>query len=70
MMERLPGEYELARRQADQARTDFAAIEGGLEFIMGQLARMPTGRHLGWVAAAAFAGGAVFATLVNVIFWR
>jgi len=25
-----------------QARTDFAAIEGDLQFIMGQLARMPT----------------------------
>jgi hypothetical protein len=32
----------LTLRQADQARTDFAMIESNLEFIMGQLARMPT----------------------------
>jgi hypothetical protein len=70
MMKRPPGDYELARRQADQARTDFAPIEYGLEFIMGQLAKVPTQKQLGWVAAASFAGGAVFATLVNVILWR
>jgi hypothetical protein len=29
-------------RQADQARTDFAAIESDLELIMGLLARLPT----------------------------
>jgi hypothetical protein len=29
-------------RQANQARTDFAAIESDLEFIMAQLARIPT----------------------------
>jgi hypothetical protein len=29
-------------RQADQARTDFAAIESDLQFVMAQLARIPT----------------------------
>jgi hypothetical protein len=38
----MPNDYPLALRQADQARGDFAAIESDLEFIMGQLARMPT----------------------------
>jgi hypothetical protein len=38
----MPDEYPLAFRQADQARTDFAALESDLEFIMGQLARVPT----------------------------
>jgi hypothetical protein len=33
-------------RAADQARTDFALIESNLEFIMGQLARMPTRAYL------------------------
>jgi hypothetical protein len=32
----------LTLRHADQARADFALIESNLEFIMGQLARMPT----------------------------
>ncbi len=34
--------YPLALRQADQARTDFATIESDLQFLMGQLARIPT----------------------------
>jgi hypothetical protein len=35
-------ERELTLRQADQARTDFAAIESDLEAIYARLARMPT----------------------------
>ena len=35
-------DYPLALRQADQARSDFAAIESDLQFVMGQLARLPT----------------------------
>jgi hypothetical protein len=34
--------YPLALRQADQARTDFATIESDLQFLMAQLARIPT----------------------------
>ena len=34
-------------RQADQARTDFAAIESELELIQKQLARLTTRRELG-----------------------
>jgi hypothetical protein len=36
----------LTLRQADQTRTDFALIEGHLEFLAGQLARQPTGAYL------------------------
>ena len=35
-------EYPLKLRQADKARSDFAAIESDLQFVMGQLARIPT----------------------------
>jgi hypothetical protein len=38
------GAEALTLRQADQARTDFAAIESNLEFIMSQLAGIPTRR--------------------------
>ena len=38
----MPTEYPLALRQADEARTDFAAIESDLQFIMERLARIPT----------------------------
>ena len=36
----------LTLRQADQARTDYAAIESDLEVIQKQLARLPTCREL------------------------
>jgi hypothetical protein len=35
-------DYPLALRQADQARSDFAAIESDLQFVVSQLARLPT----------------------------
>jgi hypothetical protein len=50
---RPPGEYDLTLRQADQARADFAAIEDGIEFIIGQMSRVATQRQLARVAAAA-----------------
>ena len=34
----MPKDNILTLRDADQARTDFALIEGNLEFIAGQLA--------------------------------
>jgi len=37
---------ELTLRQADQARTGFAAIESNLEFIMSQLPGIPTRKQL------------------------
>jgi hypothetical protein len=39
-------DYPLALRQADQARSDFAAIENDLRFVMSQLARLPTRAYL------------------------
>ena len=39
-------EYDRTLRQADQARADFAAIESQLEFMMGQLVRLPTRKDL------------------------
>ena len=47
------GAEALTLRQADQARTDPAAIESNLEFIMSQLARVPTREAVG---ALLFAG--------------
>ena len=42
----MPDEHFLTLRQADHARTDFALIEDHLEFIAGQLARVPTRAYL------------------------
>ena len=40
------GAEALTLRQADQARTDFAPIESNLEFIMSQLAEVPSRKQL------------------------
>ena len=66
-LRRPPTEFDLTLRQADQARADFAAIEDGLEFIMGQMSKVPKRRELAWVAAGSFVGGAAIATLVNLV---
>lgn len=66
-VKRPPTEYELTLRQADQARADFAAIEDGVEFIIGQMARVPTQRQLAWVAAGSFASGAAMAALAMLL---
>jgi hypothetical protein len=63
-----PTEYDLTLRQADQARSDFAVIEDGLEFIMAQMSKVPKRRELAWVAAGSFMSGAAIATLVNLVF--
>ena len=39
-------DYPLTLRQTDQARSDFTAIEGDLQFVMSQLARVPTRAYL------------------------
>jgi hypothetical protein len=65
---RPPGEYDLTLRQADQARTDFAAIEDGIEFIIGQMSRVPSQKTLAWVAAGSFVSGAALAVLVMLLF--
>jgi hypothetical protein len=38
----MPDRNILTLRPADQARTDFASIESDLQFVMGQLSRIPT----------------------------
>src|SRR5262249_15014086 len=60
----MPDEHTLALRHADQARTDFAVIESDLQFVMGQLARLPTRRDLGMTAL-----GIIVSTAALVILW-
>jgi hypothetical protein len=60
----MPEEYPLTLRQADQARNDFAAIEGDLQLVMSQLARLPT---RGDLAKAAL--GIIISTAALVILW-
>jgi hypothetical protein len=51
-------------RQADQARTDFAAIEDDLQFLASQVTRLPIRRDL---AKAAL--GIIISTAALVILW-
>jgi hypothetical protein len=60
----MPDDNLLTLRQADQARTDFAAIESDLELIMARLAKIPTRKEL-----ARSALGIIFGTAGLVIAW-
>jgi hypothetical protein len=62
----MPHEYPLTLRQADQTRTDFAAIEAELGIIQAQLARLPTRRELAQTALLATLTGAAVA-LVGIL---
>jgi hypothetical protein len=42
-------------------------MEDGLEFIIGQMSRVPTQRLLAWVAAGSFASGAAMAALAILL---
>ena len=53
-----------ALRRADHARSDFAAIESALQFVVGELARLPTRHDL---AKAAL--GVIISTAAPVIPW-
>jgi hypothetical protein len=64
----MPDEHTLTLRQADQARTDFALIEDQLEFIMGQLARVPTRAYL--CRTQLLATASVWALLVTILLIR
>jgi hypothetical protein len=69
-LRRPPTEYELTLRQADQARSDFAAIEDGQEFIIALVSKLAARKELAWVAAGSFVSGAAIATLVNLVLFR
>jgi hypothetical protein len=63
-------EYGLTLCQADQARSDFAAIADDLEFIRADWRKCRPRRDLAWVALADFLGGPVFAILVKLMAGR
>jgi hypothetical protein len=59
-------EIRLALRQADQARTDVAAIESDLEFLMQQIARL---RGEPWrICLIGTLGGSVLTTALGLAF--
>jgi hypothetical protein len=66
----MPNENILTLREASQARTDFALIEGHLEFITGQLAKQPTRGDLAKAALGIIFCTAVSTTLLVWIAWH
>jgi hypothetical protein len=60
----------LTLRQADQARTDFAAIEDHLEFIMSQLARIASRHQLTQRLLLAMLGTAALTTVLELALIR
>jgi hypothetical protein len=57
-------EHRLTLRQADQARTDFAAIESDLEATYARLARLPNRGELWRVCLVGMLGGSVLTTVL------
>jgi hypothetical protein len=66
----MPDEYNLTLRQADQARSDFAAIADDLDFIKAQLARLPTRKDQARTALLALVGGAGLTAAFMLAFWH
>jgi hypothetical protein len=60
----------LTLQQADQARTDFALLESNLEFIAGQLSRLPTRGDLAKAALGIIISTAALVILWAEAFWR
>jgi len=67
---RMPDEDSFTLRQIDQARSDFAAIESDLEFVMSQLARLPTRKELARTALGIIFCTAVVTTLFVWFAWH
>ena len=59
--------YPLTLRQADEARSDFYAIQDDLDFIKAQLAQQPDRTWLARMGLLAF--GSVWALLALVLLW-
>ena len=57
-------------RQADQARSDFAAIGCELEFVKAQLARSPTRKDLARLTLLAMTSGVALRTILALIVLR
>ena len=64
------GAEALTLRQADQARTDFAAIESDLEAIMERLSRLPTRKELALRPLYIMVGSAGLVIARIELFWR
>jgi hypothetical protein len=63
-------DIRLALRQADQARTDFASLEAGQEFLMQRINELPTARDL-WRTATLIALVAAVLGIVGIeAFWH
>jgi hypothetical protein len=66
----VPNPYDLALRQADQARTDFANIEITLEFLIQRINALPSARDLWRAATLIGLIGAVLGIVGIEAFWR
>jgi len=63
-------EQRLTLRQANQARDDFAELETHLEFLMHQMAQLPTYKELAKMALPIAFVSAVLGILGIEAFWR
>jgi hypothetical protein len=68
--QRVPNQDQLALREVGQARTDFAAIQDDLEFLLQRITRLPTAPDL-WRVAMLIAFVSAALGIVGIkAFWR
>jgi hypothetical protein len=68
-----PASHRSPLRQADEARADFAAIESDLQFVIAQLARIPTRKEQARNTLGIIVATAMLTTLAVLWFtgyWR
>jgi hypothetical protein len=66
----MSNQRQFTLRQVGQTRTDFAAIENDLQFLISQLARLPTRRDLAKAALGIIITTAALVILWAEAFWR
>jgi hypothetical protein len=66
----MSNQRQFTLQQIDQARTDFAILESQLEFLTGQLAKVPTRREVARAALGIIFCTAVLTTLLVWLAWH
>jgi hypothetical protein len=66
----MPDEDQLFLRPADPPRAEQPPTDIGLEFLMAQIATLPTRQELAWLALVILFVGAVLGIVGLEAFWR
>jgi hypothetical protein len=66
----MPDDRSFTLQQIDRARTDFALLAHDIDFLKGQLARLPSRAYVSRVALMAMLSGSALTTALAMAFWH